>query len=239
MHQVTVTDHHYDDGFDRSAANDRLLRGTLIGWTDTNKWADRDGMPPPETMIVIGVDEALQRWQCKKLVEVIRDKPLPNVNTLNEATDKSTWEIGLDNKPKAPWVHSFLVYLLDPATAATYTYVNSTYGAKLAYDILRERVTTMRLLRGARVVPLVKLDERPFRTSFGPRRRPEFTIVSWRMIGGGPLAVNGPQTPHLAKPDTASRAATTAPTNTANELDALPEVTLPIAAEEIRDEIRW
>jgi hypothetical protein len=139
MHQVTVTDHHYDDGFDRSAANDRLLRGTLIGWTDTNKWADRDGMPPPETMIVIGVDEALQRWQCKKLVEVIRDKPLPNVNTLNEATDKSTWEIGLDNKPKAPWVHSFLVYLLDPATAATYTYVNSTYGAKLAYDILRER----------------------------------------------------------------------------------------------------
>ena len=98
-----------------------------------------------------------------------------------------------------------LVHLLDLATATTYTYVNSTFGAKLAYDILCERVTTMRLLRGARVVPVVKLDERPFRTSFGPRKRPEFTIISWRMIGGGPPAVNGPQTPELAKPDTASR----------------------------------
>jgi hypothetical protein len=238
MSEVTVYEDH-DDGFDRSAANDRLVRGTLIGWTDTNKWVDRDGMPPPETMIVIAVDEVLQKWQGKKPVEVIRDKPLPDVNTLNEATDKNTWEIGLDNKPKAPWVHSYFVYLLDPATATTYTYVNSTYGAKLAYDILRERVTTMRLLRGARVVPVVKLDERPFRTSFGPRKRPEFTPISWRMIGGGPLAINGPQTPPVAKPDTASTATTTAATNTANELDALPEVTLPTAAEEIRDEIRW
>ena len=83
---------------------------TLIRWTDTNEWVDRDGMPPPETMIVIAVDEALQEWQGKKPVEVIRDKPLPDVNTLNEATDKNTWEIGLDNKPKPPWVHSYLVY---------------------------------------------------------------------------------------------------------------------------------
>jgi hypothetical protein len=234
MSEITVYEDH-DDGFGRPGANDRLLRGTLIGWTDTNKWVDRDGMPPPETMIVIAVDEALQKWQGKKLVEVIREKPLPDVNTLNEATDKNTWEIGLDNKPKAPWVHSYFVYLLDPATATTYTYVNSTFGAKLASDILRERVTTMRLLRGARVVPVVKLDERPFRTTFGPRKRPEFTIISWRMIGGGPPAVNGPQTPQLAKPN----AATTASTTTANELDALPEVTLPTAAEELRDEIRW
>jgi hypothetical protein len=237
MNEVTFD--NYDDGFDRSAANDRLLRGTLIRWTDTHKWVDRDGMPPPEILIVIAVDEALQKWEGKKPVEVIRDKPLPDVNTLNEATDKNTWEIGLDNKPKPPWVHSYLVYLLDPATATTYTYVNSTFGAKLAYDILYERVTTMRLLRGVRVVPVVKLDERPFRTSFGPRKRPEFTIISWRMIGGGPLAVPGPQTPQLAKPDTASTVATTAPTNTANGLDALPEVALPTAAEELLDEIRW
>jgi hypothetical protein len=230
-----ITYDNYDDGFDRSAANDRLVRGTLIRWTDTNKWLDRDGMPPPKTMIVIAVDEALQKWQGKKPVEVIRDKPLPDLNTLNGATDKNTWEIGLDNKSKAPWVHSYFVYLLDPATATTYTYVNGTSGAKQAYDILYERVTTMRLLRGARVVPVVKLDERPFRTSFGPRKRPEFTIIGWRMIGGGPPAVNGPQTPPLAKPN----AATTAPTTTANALDALPEITLPTAAEEIRDEIRW
>jgi hypothetical protein len=132
MSEVTVYEDH-DDGFDRSAANDRLVRGTLIGWTDTNKWVDRDGMPPPETMIVIAVNEALQKWQGKKVVDVICDKPLPDVNTLNEATDKNTWEIGLDNKPKPPWVHSYFVYLLDPATATTYTYVNSTFGAKLAY----------------------------------------------------------------------------------------------------------
>jgi hypothetical protein len=235
MSEITVYEDH-DDGFGRPGANDRLLRGNLIRWTDTNKWVDRDGMPLPETMIVIAVDEALQKWQGKKPVEVIRGNALPDVNTLNEATDKSTWEIGLDNKPRAPWVHCRLVHLLDLATATTFTYIASTYGAKLAYEILCERVTTMRLLRGARVVPVVKLDERPFRTSFGPRKRPEFTIISWRMIGGGPLAVNGPQTPQLAKPDTASRATTTTTTNTADGLDALPEVTLPTAAEELRDE---
>jgi hypothetical protein len=113
MSEVTV--YEDDDGFGRPDVNDRLLRGTLIRWTDNNKWLDRDGLPPPETMIVIAVDEALQKWQGKKPVEVIRDKPLPDVSTLNEATDKNTWEIGLDNKPKPPWVHSYLVYLLDPA----------------------------------------------------------------------------------------------------------------------------
>jgi hypothetical protein len=164
MNEVTNVSEDYDDGFGGPTVSDRLLRGTFIRWTDADKWRDRDGMPPPEVMLVIAVDEALQRWQNKKVLEVIRDKPLPDVNALNEATDKNIWEMGLNNAPKPPWAHTYIVYLLCPTSATVFTYANSTTGARIAYDNLRERVAMMRLLRGERVAPLVKLDERPFKT---------------------------------------------------------------------------
>ena len=215
MNDMTNVNDDYDDGFGHSGASDRLIRGTFIRWTDATKWTDRDGMAPPETMLVIAIDEAVQRWENRKVIELIRAKPLPDIDTLNASTDKNTWEMGIDNKPKPPWAHAYVVYLLDPSTATTYTYINSTTGARIAYDNLNERVTTMRLLRGSRVAPLIKLDERPMKTNFGMRKRPEFAIVGWRMIGGGTPAVGGPQTPQLPTPDgtaAKSEAETSTPT---------------------------
>ena len=40
-------------------------------------------------------------------------------------------------------------------------------------------------LRGANVVPLVKLDSKPMKTKYGQKLRPEFTILEWRQLGGG------------------------------------------------------
>ena len=49
-----------------SLSGDRLLRGTIARWTETTGWTDRDGLPLPETMFVIGYTTVLQRWKDKK-----------------------------------------------------------------------------------------------------------------------------------------------------------------------------
>ena len=131
-------------------------------------------MPPPETMIVIAVDEALQKWQGKKPVEVIRDKPLPDVNTLNEATDKNTWEIGLDNKPKPPWVHSYLVVLARSGDGDDLTAAKICAGRGHHYACV---AGSPRRAGG-------ELTHRPMKTFVGMKQRPEFEIVDWRQLGG-------------------------------------------------------
>ena len=42
----------------------------------------------------------------------------------------------------------------------------------------------MRALRGARVVPVVRLTHRPMKTFVGMKHRPEFEVVDWRQLGG-------------------------------------------------------
>jgi hypothetical protein len=81
--------------------------------------------------------EALQCWKGKKPVETITEKPLPHVADLNEAVPKSEWEPGLDGKPKPPWQHQVIVYLIDPTSGGFFTYLNSTIGARIAVDQLR------------------------------------------------------------------------------------------------------
>jgi hypothetical protein len=43
----------------------------------------------------------------------------------------------------------------------------------------------MRSIRGARVVPVVKLTSATMKTQWGTKQRPEFEIVEWREINGG------------------------------------------------------
>jgi hypothetical protein len=152
-------------------------------------------------------------------------------------------------------VHQFVVYLIDPATAAFYTYLNSTIGACIAYENLRERVITMRALRGARVVPLVRLTQRPMKTKFGPKHRPEFEPVEWRCLGGDdnvPVGITptpqllGPQGTSAdpeaeAKPKLEPKAATKAPAAGAADatIATMGKVTPPTVSEEIDDEIPW
>ena len=190
-----------DDGYSGSITSGRLIKGQILRWNETGGWLDRDGLRPPEVMLAMAVSEALQRWQGKKPIETISVKPLPNIEELNAAVPASEWEPGLDGKPKPPWVHQALVYLLDPASAAFFTYLNSTIGARMAVEQLREKVITMRTLRGTRVVPVVKLAHRPMKTSFGMKHRPEFEVLDWKILGGdGGGSLTGPQTPRLSGP---------------------------------------
>jgi hypothetical protein len=211
---------HGDDGFGGSFTAGRLIKGSILRWNETAGWIDRDGLHPPEDLLALACTEALQCWKDRRPVETITTKPLPDVDELNATVPREEWEPGLDGRPKPPWVQQVIVYLIDPATAAFYTYLNSTVGARIAYDLLRERVVTMRALRGAKVVPLVKLSHVPMKTTFGMKRRPDFKIIDWRNLGGsGAPALTGPQA--------------------SSTLAAMGKVSVPSAAEEMADKVPW
>lgn len=239
-----------DDGYSGSLTNGgRLIKGQHLRWNETSGWHDRDGLKPPEIMVAVAVSEALQCWKAKKSIDQITEKPLPRVKDLNEAIPVAEWEIGLDGKPKPPWQHHVLVYLVDPASGGFYTYSHSTIGAHIAVDRLKERVTTMRALRGARIVPVVKLSQGPMRTSYGVKSRPEFEIIEYRQWGGDG-AVTGPQAPQLSgpaseatqektpevKPEAKSGSQPKPADQTLASMDAVKPVT---AAEFVNDENLW
>ena len=194
-----------DDGFHGSLNSGRLLKGSFLKWTDTAHWVDRDGISPPSPLLVVAIDEALQKWKNNK-ADVIREKPLPDPEQLNATIPQSEWERGLDGKPRKPWAHIVIVYLVDLNTGGFFTYASATVGGHIAYDALKEAVITMRALRGSRVMPIVNLDERPMKTDFGMRRRPHFEIIGWKTPGGDTKAVPAkPPAPQLTGPAAAPR----------------------------------
>jgi hypothetical protein len=191
-----------DDGFSGSLNSGRVGKGSFLKWNDSQHWLDRDGLVPPSLMLVVAVNEILQRWHEKK-PEVITDKPLPDPEELNSAIPIEEWEIGIDGKPRKPWQHVVVVYLVNLGTGEFYTYSAATIGAHMAYDHLKEAVITMRTLRGTKCMPLVNLAERPMKTNFGMRSRPHFEIVGWKTPGedGGAQALPPTTSPaQLAKP---------------------------------------
>ena len=176
-----------DDGFHGSFAHNRLIRGTLLRWSDSQHWTDRDGLKAPTPLLVVGVNDALQRWIDNK-PQVIFDKPLPNEDDLNAAIPISEWELGVDGQRRKPWAHVVVVYAIDPAAGGFYTYVSATTGAHIAFDALKEAVMSMRMLRGGKVLPLVALGERPMKTKFGVKTRPHFEVVDWKTSAALPAA---------------------------------------------------
>jgi hypothetical protein len=184
-----------DDGFDDAGIDDRVIQGTLAKCVD-GKWSDRDGAPIPRVLLALKCDEILQLWKNNTPAETIRSKPLPDVKELNAKTPETEWEPGIDGKPRPPWQHQFLVYLINPSDGSIFTFVNSTVGAAIGVRRLRERVKVTRMLRGVNVFPVVQLNSAPFKAKFGPKLGPEFTILEWRELGAAPLPTASPQLEH-------------------------------------------
>jgi hypothetical protein len=216
-----------NDGFSRPLMTDRLIRGTVAKWNDQKGWHDRDGLPLPSSMFVVGVNTALQRWQNHQ-ADTILHKPLPDAKALNATIPMTDWELDLNGKPKPPWELTYATYMIDLATGTAYTFVNSTTGARICFEQLQESVAIMRALRGSKVLPLVRLEQRPMKTSFGMRSRPHLQIIDWRTPGGdggARLSTQSP-TPQL----TAPAAPTAAPTPTvAPPVAPAPPTTPPTA----------
>src|SRR5262249_7605188 len=107
------------DGFDDNTdADNRLIQGTIIACVD-GLWNAKDGtsLSQGARYVVLSTAEALQRWEAQRPVETILKQPgqaLPDLDELNAKIPKKRWEKGLDGELRAPWVHQFIAYLLNP-----------------------------------------------------------------------------------------------------------------------------
>jgi len=185
----------------------RLLQGTKTKCVD-GRWS-ADDLPLPDALIVTGFARGLQCWKGGELLDELdeRDGPLPDLDELNDQIPREEWEAGLDGKPRPPWAIVYCVYLVDPETAEVYTFINSTFGARIAHERLVDRIEMMTRLRGAGVTALVRPDCRQMKTKFGTKLRPEFTILDWRDLGPSLPAAQSPA--QLPSPDKNHAADTT------------------------------
>jgi hypothetical protein len=190
------------DGFEDHDGDSRLIQGAIIRCVDGH-WSSKDGtvLTADMRLVALGTATALQRWKNNKPAEPailkMPGKPLPHVEELNRRIPEAEWEMGLGGVKRPPWVKQHIVYLLNPQDASVFTFINSTSGAAIAVRKLKDRVKMMRVLRGNRVVPIVKLASAPMPTQFGMKVRPEFTILEWRDLSGGNAQVAhvGPPSP--------------------------------------------
>jgi hypothetical protein len=188
-----------DDGF--SSHGNRRTRGIIVKWDDTNGWHDRDDMAVPSPLIVVAVDQFYRRWKDSQFTD-IREKPLPDLDELNATIPVAEWEKGFDGKPAKPFSHFVGIYLIDPARGTPYKYEANTSGAHMAFDNLVEAVATMRMLRGAHVMPVVNLDQRKWKSKkWGWQTRPEFAIIGFKAPGSGAETLPAePTAPQLTGP---------------------------------------
>jgi hypothetical protein len=236
-----------DDG----PSSKRVIRGTLVRWTEAKGWLDRDGLPVPEVMLVIGQFVALRRWQNKK-PSYKTEHPLPDPELLNSTIPIAEWEIGLDGKPAKPWAYLYGFYLLDCSAAGTlYTFAHDSAGTKVCFLNLEEQIVITRMMRGANVYPRVHLEKRPFKTNYGWTTRPHLQILDWRALGGGAPVVSstppllGPTTEAAvlpaaeptAAPMTAPPAPPSTPASAATILDHTQPVKPVTVAELVADEL--
>jgi hypothetical protein len=172
----------YDDGWSDTDASERIIQGDLIKCIDGN-WTAKDGTTVPKRLLALATATVLQLWKDKTPVQTIvkrSGQPWPNIDDLNAEIPEEEWEVGLDGNLRPPWQRQFIIYLLDPETAANFTFANGTTGASIAVANLKDAIKWQRAIRGDHVLPLVELSNKPMKTKFGSKLRPHFQVVEWR-----------------------------------------------------------
>jgi hypothetical protein len=240
----------YDGGFDDGFSGRFTPRGITTKWIAQKGWHDRDGLPVPLLMLLLSIDTLLISWH--PVHDEIRAKPLPDVGLLNSAIPTSELRMGLDGKLEPKWKFNYEFRLVDLQTGKLYVFINSTWGAQLCYDSIREAVCVARMLRGAKVLPMVRLEARPMPTTHNrDGLRPHLEPTGdWRELAssGDPasLASPAPAPAQLPAPtaDTSQAAAATTPVQIAppapTALNALKPAAPPIPVEQfVGDEVPY
>jgi hypothetical protein len=212
---TTTNEYGNDDGFGGPLCPSPRPR-QYLKWDDINGWRDRDGLPPPELLLLVAISDFLQRWikdGDRNVPIIIENEPLPDLNELNQKIPLEDWPEGRNGQKEPPFKHYVGITLVDPATGAQYFYSNSTAGAHQLYDDMYEAVSTMRALRGTKCIPIVKPKTRPMKTrKWGMILRPHLEIVGWKTPGDGGNAIPAqPPTPRLTPPTAASSPTPTPP----------------------------
>jgi hypothetical protein len=209
---ASYEDEHGSGGFDQpDGQTGRVIVGPIEKFVDGD-WTT-GGLPadPKRRLAAVGTDVIIQRWREQRVIEVFVEKPLPNLELLNEAAPKDEWEEDLNGNPRPPYQRASIVHLLNIGTAERTTFISATKGAAIAVRQLKDQVKWMRKLRGADgVVPQVELGWAPFPTRYGMRKRPDFKLTAWVDLSSGQVTAGpkqlAPVEPKKVKPPSTKEA---------------------------------
>jgi hypothetical protein len=181
-----------DDGFAVAENNGgQFIKDAMVKFIDTAFIVDKTEELPDEPLVATGVVTAWVHWGedndgNKRPIEhrvTEAGKIHPDRDDLPDQ-DESQWSPGLDGKPADPWKDTRYLYLINPRSGQSYTFVTDSYGGRRAVGSLKSKILNVRwVYPGA--VPLIKCTSAPFKTQYGMKRRPEFKILEWRNRGGG------------------------------------------------------
>jgi len=180
-------------------ANERVLRGTLLKFADSNWTRGKETEPVKRgtQLVAIGTAAAWALWRNGKPVEYRMREPgtkMPDREELGDL-DKALWEVGPDQVPRDPWRNTRFVYLDDPHSAEAFTYSTSSWGGREAVINLGDAIARMRLAH-PNAMPIVALEAAPMVTRYGRKSKPTFKIVGWKATGN-----EVPELPPSGEPD--------------------------------------
>ena len=174
-----------NDGWGDAAAeaSERMIRGTLLKFADW-RWTTGKEAPPVADgtkLVALATVAMWVRWEDKKPAEYrMREsgRRLPDREELGH-NDESQWDKDLSGEPQDPWRNTRLVYLVNPSTAAAFTFSTSSWGGRGAVSDLGDQIARMRSVH-ADAVPIVELRAAEMPTKYGRKSKPVFKIVEWK-----------------------------------------------------------
>jgi hypothetical protein len=195
-----------DDDFDYGPDRSKVIRGRIIKQIDGRNTCEEAPFDSRKRLLVAGVAKVAQRFHDDAPVESIferPDGPRVHLDELNARVPRDEWPLGFDGNPRAPWQMNHAVYFVDEVDGSSYTMINSTVGMRLAFSDLCEKIQTMRMLRNAKVLPIVTIGSVLMKTRFGQKARPSFDIVEWKTLGDNnpPLLAHAPSSPDMDDDD--------------------------------------
>jgi hypothetical protein len=170
----------FDDDFADDSAVSTVIRGPRLKFGNDAVWRSSDGeeISDDHEFVVVDVVKDVQKWVGQLRVEtrlLEPGEPYPDIDKLNDAAPREEWR-EVFGRRVGPWQKGYIVYLLDWKTTRPYTYPVSTVGGRKAVHELRESVKIARRVQGPDVYPLVTLSDVVFKTGYGVRQRPFFSI---------------------------------------------------------------
>src|SRR5262245_6627611 len=181
-----------DDGLSSFNLEQMGQRASAFGGARLMKYvndhyATREGevIEPSREMIVLGLKKMVQKFIGQKLVDLIvvaDGEKMPDVTAMNEAAPREEWGNDLNGNPVGPFVRVLMLKLLEAKTMDRFAFITSSTGGSIAIGDLSDKVKIMRRFHGPNVVPVVSCGTTNFKTKFGLKKRPNFSVIRWMTL---------------------------------------------------------
>jgi hypothetical protein len=188
------------------------MRGSALTYNaSTNEYLlDRVDVVNGEKIVVLACRRGYQYWPLDgSAPQLLLDEPgspHPERSAFGDQ-DESKWRNG-PNGLSDPYVDIWALFCANPDTRAESTFITPTAGGFIAVEMLVEEIRKKRR-REPDAYPLVKLEDAPFKTRYGVKKRPHFAVVGWVFPGGE--GEPAPAPPTVAVPPAPAAAAATLP----------------------------